>query len=339
LRRNSFQLKVKLLFPRIFSLLLAAQFMPDTVYGAPLPDATPKSDTGSDYTLIHFPQTLSLGVVYVGVPKNLFFHSRESDVMYPPAKGWRRWANAYRDVKVPKGLYVRLAIPQGNHDAVVALKSLKPDNAIQSLQLGGTDFNSNDWESIRHFSDLRELVLGANNFSDQSVANLKYFPKLEMLDLSRTAISDQALKPVAELKQLHTLAVGNDKIHDAGVKMLGTLPKLCRFDADQCPIGEGIKAVLTPHLYGIILRGTRANDETIKYLASKNPHQLSYITLSGCKISDKCIPDLLKLTSLRSIIMEDTPISIDGLHRLKRGLPKCRIRAGESRGEHAIETQ
>ncbi len=312
--------------------------MPGTVYGAPSPDAAPKSDTGSDYNVIHFPQTLSLGVVYVGVPKNLFFHSGEKGVI-SATKGWRRWANAYRDVKVPKGLYVRLAVPQGNHDAVAALKSLKPDTEIQSLQLGGTDFNSNDWESIRHFSDLRELVLSADTFSDQSVANLKYFPKLEMLDLSRTAITDQALKPVSELKHLHTLAIGNDKIHDAGVKMLGKLPNLRRFDADQCPIGEGIKAVLTPHLYGIILRGTRANDETIKYLASKNPRQLSYISLSGCKISDKCIPDLLKLTSLRSIIMEDTPITLDGLHRLKRGLPNCRFRAGESHGEHALETE
>jgi hypothetical protein len=304
--------------------------MPGTVYGAPAQEAAPKPADGSGYTVIHFPETLSLGVVYVGMPKNLF-RAGESAVRYP-ATPWKRWANAYREVNVPKGVYVRVAIPQGNHDAVVALKSVKPDSAIQSLQLGGTGFDSNDWDNIRHFSDVRELVLSANSFSDQSVSNLKYFPKLQMLDLSRTSISDAALKPVSELKQLHTLTVGNDKIHDAGVKMLGKLPNLTKFDADQCPIGDGVKAVVTPHLHGLVLRGTRANDEIVKYIGSINPHHLNYIVLSACKISDKCVPDLVKVTSLRSIILQDTAITLDGVHKLRSGLPKCRIHAGESRG-------
>jgi len=309
------RLKVKLLV-----LCLSVLLMQSTVGGA-VPaktDQSPKS--GIEYRVIHFPQNRSLGTVSITTPIN--------GVIYPSAV-WRRWANAYREVRVPVGTFVRLAVPQSDHDVVIALKTIKPDNAIQSLELGGAGFKSNDWQYIQHLTDLRALDLSADDISDQSVSNVKYFPNLQMLHLSRTNVGDAALKPISMLHQLRTLNLDNDRIDDQGMMHLAKLSRLARLDLNNNNVCDGIRCILDKPLYGLNLNGTKANDDVVKMIASKKP-PLNYLFLHYCKITDKCVPYIGKLQTLKFLNVEDTPLSQPALQEIGRMLPQCRVVAGAS---------
>jgi len=53
--------------------------------------------------------------------------------------------------------------------------------------------------------------------------------------------------------------------------------------------------------------------------------KLLHLDLSQTQVSDECIPDLLELESLRTLLIIDTDISEKGARRLRGELPNCTV--------------
>jgi hypothetical protein len=109
------------------------------------------------------------------------------------------------------------------------------------------------------------------------------------------------LPVVSRMNDLHWLLLAGTDIRDCDLASLIGLRKLERLD----------------------LTSTRITDIGIIHLAEVI--SLKDLTLSGTKITDESIPYLLKLRRMKRLDMRNTDVTKNGIERIRRGLPNCRV--------------
>ena len=109
------------------------------------------------------------------------------------------------------------------------------------------------------------------------------------------------LPVVSRMNDVHWLLLARTDIRDWDLASLIGLSKLERLD----------------------LTSTRITDMGVIHLAEVI--SLKDLTLSGTKITDESIPYLLKLRCLKRLDLRNTAITENGIKRMRRDLPNCRI--------------
>jgi Leucine-rich repeat (LRR) protein len=185
---------------------------------------------------------------------------------------------------------------------------------------------------------LERLYLARTAVDDAAVtAAVARHPKLRVLDLDDTAAGDGAAKAIAALGELRALNLSNTRLTDAGGAELRAVASLEIVDLGRTKIGAKTVAALAglPILREVFLDGTRAGKEIatlaahaanlrrfdVSNLAAYKPMDadvgwlatapgLVEIGLSGSRVTDKVVLELVKLQKLTRLRLASTPITL-----------------------------
>ena len=130
------------------------------------------------------------------------------------------------------------------------------------------------------------------------------------------------------LKDTNCFQIGasSSNLDDAGTSALMTLKKLNSLKANNTAITlKGIKAISQNKNISLLELDDVVNNEGLKYLSTLP--QLRSLHINHCQITDKGLDFLSNCKSLRVLeVQECESITKEGINKLKRSLPDCRIR-------------
>jgi serine/threonine protein kinase len=124
---------------------------------------------------------------------------------------------------------------------------------------------------------------------------------LVILDIQDKGVTDDDLAKLDRLPHFTTLTMGSTPISDVGIARMGTLPKLT----------------------AVYAGGTHIGDEALRLLAERYA-TIDTLHAGGTQVTDVGVPNLLKLTGLRSLRLENPAITDASLETLSQ-LKKLRI--------------
>ena len=125
-------------------------------------------------------------------------------------------------------------------------------------------------------------------------------PQLKELSFTYCPITDEQLSKLSNLKYLESFDLQGTPISGTGLSMLEGFDKLKDLDLSSCV------------------------NLTLKDLPSL-PSLTELSLVGSLKISDSDIPKLGSLKSLKKLGLFDTGITAEGLTKLKKMLPDCKI--------------
>lgn len=218
------------------------------------------------------------------------------------------------------------------------------------------------FEAIAECSSLVFLSAASTEISDEALLSLAKLPKLKALDLDTCdGITDASCNELARIKSLRGLslqktAFEKNRIADSGLKTLTALKNLERLNlAGNAVKNDGLKLLARfPELREVDLSILAVDDAGLAYLPAVkklqwlnvrysegfggviitnagikslgNVSSLKSLNLTGARrISDACLSDLESLSALRELNLSAAGISVTGVERLRKSLPKCRI--------------
>ena len=162
-------------------------------------------------------------------------------------------------------------------------------------------------KSLRGLS-LQKTAFEKNRVADSGLEKLTALRNLERLNLAGNAVKNDGLKLLARFPELREVDLGILAIDDAG---LAHLPAVKTLEWLNVRYSEGFGGVII----------TNAGISSIGKVSG-----LKSLNLTGAKrISDDCLSDLESLSALQELNLSAAGISVTGVERLRKALPKCRI--------------
>ena len=155
---------------------------------------------------------------------------------------------------------------------------------------------------------------------------LDFRDRIVAVDLKGTEFDDKAAIHLAVLKDVRSINLSETKVTDAGLVHLAKLPNIRRLFL----YGTKVTDKGLPHLKGLVsletlcLDETRVSDEGLSNLSGLVALEVLHLR-SRLPVSDRSIPLIIRFEKLRELKGEGTKITPEGLERLKRKLPDCRI--------------
>jgi len=226
------------------------------------------------------------------------------------------------------------ALTGGTRNNPVALDTAVQQVAeIEVLKGGGVSVTVTDADltdvglaRLATYDGLARLVLNGVGVTDAGLSRLELSRSLKVLDLSSTAITDHASINLSRLVGLTELSLADTEFSDRGLARVEGLKKLESLDLAGLPItANGLTAALPGFtaLRHVNLAETWIVNADLRVLGTvKNLESLS---LRDTVISDRGVPAILALKSLKKLWIERTRISEMGLEQIKNGLPKCEV--------------
>lgn len=165
-------------------------------------------------------------------------------------------------------------------------------------------------------SDVTELDLSGLGATDLSA--LAPCSKLQKLDLSENEVTD--LSPLVDLQALEWLDVSKNQISD--LRPLMTLTKLTYLAAADDKVSDLTVLEYLTGLQTLVLDGS-----TLSGVASlPSLTALETLSLKNCGVKDAWLDTLAKLTSLKSLALDDNAgLSSAKVANLEKALPGCKI--------------
>ena len=155
---------------------------------------------------------------------------------------------------------------------------------------------------------------------------LDFRDRIVAVDLKGTEFDDEAAIHLAVLKDVRSINLSETLITDAGLVHLAKLPNIRRLFL----YGTKVTDKGLPHLKGLVsletlcLDETRVSDEGLENIRGLKALEVLHLR-SRLPVSDRSIPLIIRFEKLRELKVEGTKITPEGLERLKRKLPDCRI--------------
>ena len=173
---------------------------------------------------------------------------------------------------------------------------------------------------------LSRLVLNGVGITDAGVSGMEMAGDLRALDLSRTAITDHVASNLARLNQLTELSLADTEFSDRGLSRLSGLDKLQSLDLGGLGVSaEGLTAAFPrlPSLRHVNLSETWIVNADLRVLGTVKG--LESLAVRDTVISDKGVPAISSLKSLKRLWIERTRITERGAETLRKALPECEI--------------
>jgi serine/threonine-protein kinase len=169
------------------------------------------------------------------------------------------------------------------------------------------------------------------NFTDESLAPLQAFPKLEHLVLTNTPVTGTFFKHLNKAHELQELDLAGTDVTSENLKHLTGARKLKELNLSESAIKDGGLDALAnfPELVNLDLSGCRIGDTALKPLESL---KLEKLNLRNTHITDKSVDSLKELKTLQHLDLIQTSFTRDGVDKLRKELPKCKIEADPGRG-------
>lgn len=206
------------------------------------------------------------------------------------------------------------------------------------------------------FSNVAHVILYGPKADNALSVHLKGLTGLETLTLTRTQITDTGLENVKGLTELQTLTVRNTRVTKKGIdEVRKALPDCCidwdgktadpkqsrtlttptkgrrfRFSLKTLLIAVVLLSVPLGWLGGCLAR-IRQQRSILEHLDKYDPiveWRFGYLVrlgFHGAPLTDAELKHIKGLTELRHLYFEGTRVTEQGINRLRKALPKCRI--------------
>ncbi len=243
--------------------------------------------------------------------------------------------NVYADVQDVNRNDHRLAGYRGG----ISDKGLEPLSKLnlQSLSLSRTRITNDGMKRISNIKSLNELNLDYTAVTNLGLAEVSKLSQLKKLSLNFTFVTDKGLEEIGKLSALESLSLRGTVISDKGLKHLAQLTNLQQLDLQATNITDASIDVLEglPKLTELNLFKTRVGFAGLRRLASRRPEFSLHkalvsrglgqpddndgfysLDLGEQRLKDSHLVDLRRFTNLRSLVLDDNPITNDGLAAL-----------------------
>ena len=235
---------------------------------------------------LQFPKNYSLGQIVIKP--------------YPPGANKSELGFAARGtVKVPANHLVKFVPSKHFYANPEIVKTIAPDG-IDVMELtasamfdGEEGLCDRALSHVGHLKGVVELNLDRSDATDAGLAHAAELPNLQKISTFVANIQGDSFKQVANCKKLRVLRLSRTWLKDDNLRYFSQLP-LLQF---------------------IILTRSNLSDLGVKHL-SDCKSLVSISMADNSKVTDKCIPYLLKLKNLRYLSLAETSITGQGLVQL-----------------------
>jgi internalin A len=201
---------------------------------------------------------------------------------------------------------------------LVALKHL------EELNLDNTQVADLGLKGCAGLKSLKILSLHATQVTDAGLKEIAGLTNLQELHLTGLTISDTGLLELAAVAHMQDLSVSGTKITDAGLRELARHKELRRLWVN-CPVvtDAGLQelAGLT-NLQSLSVPDAQVTLMGLKKLAGLDLRDLD---LSGTKVGDAELRELVAFKSLRSVTLYQTKLTDSGVAELRKLCPDLKI--------------
>jgi hypothetical protein len=225
-----------------------------------------------------------------------------------------------------------------------------PANGLDGLEVSLMDMDSERrsasdclLKNITHFKNLRALKIGQSDITEKGIEYLSRETSLESVDIREANITANAIASLANLTQLKSLCLGIVTSNDLAMKGLPRLKHLSFIDLFGCEgLSNGTAEAISqlPELESVCLSRAKISDEGLQhfYKLDRLKHlflddtlitdtaiesltkcgSLNYLNIGiNPRITNRCVPALIKINSLKRLVVCRTKISWAGIERFK----------------------
>ncbi|MBS1954290.1 MAG: protein kinase [Cyanobacteria bacterium SZAS-4] len=222
-------------------------------------------------------------------------------------------------------------------------------NGLQELSITSLKFDNDSFASLGKLS-LHHIYAELTDINDDGLHALSDMTSLTRLKLNSTQITDRGISYLSKLKKLHELGVADTKISDKGITEIANFKDLKTLNVGFTGISAQGLASLAPlkNLQKLYLYNTKLDDQALKSL--ENFQSLTYLNLAnigtvtdgaldticklpklqsldlgGNQITDNGLKKIDALHHLKTLVLYDCPVSLDGVRKLEKSNPELRI--------------
>lgn len=203
---------------------------------------------------------------------------------------------------------------------------------VLSARTDGSDYEWADFAqaignvAVPPDTELRLVVSPTVSFDPQLLANLESSALSVFEWVSTSRVNDAAIAHIQHLTSLTGLALWETSIGNESLAYVGRLHNLQWLDIGDTGItDEGLRYLLELGLlHQLSLLNTGVTDKGLDYI--KRLVSLESLDLMNTLVSDVGIEHLMNLAQLKSLRIFQTRISDAGYNKLRRALPRCKIR-------------
>lgn len=221
---------------------------------------------------------------------------------------------------------------------------------LKSLLVNGEGVTDEGIAALKSLTELQLLVLPRSQVSDAGIVALSELKKLKELDLFQAPISDNGLSALGGAKDLVKLKLRGTKITSAGLRVIEKFEKLTELDLSETAVDDGAMEIIAtcPSLVDVNFLRTQISSKGIEKLAGLKLKRLNlddvkgvdnsclpavasiksleFLHLGKTAVSDEGVSVLTQLKGLKTLILENTPITAGKIAELKAALPTTDIK-------------
>ncbi len=193
---------------------------------------------------------------------------------------------------------------------------------LRMVSLRKTRIDNEGLKYLAHLP-LEHLWLNGTNIDVKGLSYLIDIPTLKNLYVGNTHIDDRAAELIARKMKLTTLGVGGSGITLGGIKTLASSPNLekslINLDLSNLDLGNEVFSVLKPlrNLQNLdCSKNPRINGGALPALTELG--KVNQLSLASTNISDKDLPNLIKMQQLVVLDLSNTKVTLYGLRYLKK---------------------
>ncbi len=236
-----------------------------------------------------------------------------------PAIKWGR-VLAQGQVRLPTNSELQINL---RFDGLEHLDQLAPLNAckVGCFSASELDFEDKHLQYLKGFKELRVLDLSDTLVTDKSLPQIEMFSKLTILNLLKANVTGSGFASLNSLHKLFDLSIEGTSLASGNfAKLVPILPQLVvlrlartNFSKSDAPALQHLKKcrLLTLSSNGHL------DDDCVKYLIGLDA--LSILDISDTAITEKSIPLLTKLKSLKDVRVRDKTFWQHSVHHSKYG--------------------
>ena len=223
------------------------------------------------------------------------------------------------------------------------LLHLKPARQIKDLNLYYAEqVTDQGITAIREWKHLKCLSLRGTRISDGSLAIVGGLTQLEALDIAGTQFTDNGLDALVPLTQLKELAIGRSKLGKNALEVLRLLPTLEFLDLggplkgagglrdkEGTPMPDDLPRAISAlkQLRALKLSYSQIGADGLRILSSLD--HIEKLSLEGSpRVDDQALAELAQWKSLRSLDVQATKVTPQGVTALERVRPGIVVLSG-----------